>query len=445
MLQLITETELGIYSVSMNADANEVETKFLRGMKSLIVLKPDYTVFGIITFENFVDKGYFQSVFTAESMSSAFDKSNELRYDSISFHNVDISSSHRVFVIVDAENKVKAFLVDIEENAHPVDHALKSLITCEVDYCHEHFSASPAMTANSKKELFSSSMHSIQMETSSFCNRRCPYCVLAVYNRGRSFVPMDKMVYNRLMDELNEIDYKGIMDFHLFNEPLYERDYIVKLMKKTRQCLPHAYFRLVSNGDYLNEDFLEELCESGIGEFIITRQFNETWDIETQDASVKKFIDDLSLEIISFRVDVNDIKYQVAYKKNREVKFTVQSVNYLLTGNDRGVLKNVAKHIKNAGCNRPFNHFSVTYDGDVFPCCVMSPLLKGYSIGNIKSASIFDIFASEKACEFRKSVFRGLTLPSCCKNCHSDIVYTKDVARRDYIARIAKFGINPIK
>jgi hypothetical protein len=72
MLQLITETELGIYSVSMNADANEIETKFLRGMKSLIVLKPDYTVFGIITFENFVDKGYFQSVFTAESMSSAF-------------------------------------------------------------------------------------------------------------------------------------------------------------------------------------------------------------------------------------------------------------------------------------------------------------------------------------------------------------------------------------
>ncbi|MDR0580837.1 MAG: SPASM domain-containing protein [Holosporaceae bacterium] len=442
MLKLITESELGICSVSMNADAHEIETKFLCGLKSLIVLKPDYTVFGVITFEDFVDKGYYQSDLTAESMSSPLDKTIELKYDSISFRDIDISYSSRIFVITDAKGKVRAFLVDMEENARPVDHALKSLITCEVDYRHEHFFASPAMGADSKKKLFVDSMHSIQMETSSFCNRRCPYCVLSVYNRGQSFIPMDKIVYNRLMNELNEIDYKGILDFHLFNEPLYERDYIVKLMKKTRQCLPCARFRLVSNGDYLNGDFLDEICETGMGEFIITRQFNETWDIETQDASIKKFIDDLSLEIISFRADVNDIKYQVAYKKNREVKFTVQSTNFPLIGNDRGVLKNVAKHIKNGGCNRPFNHFSVTYDGDVFPCCVMSPTLKGYSIGNIKSASIFDIFASEKACGFRRSAFRGFTLPGCCKNCYSDTVYTKDAARRDYIARIAKFAIN---
>jgi radical SAM protein with 4Fe4S-binding SPASM domain len=442
MLKLITEPEFEVCSVSMDANANEIETKFLNGMKSLIVLKPDHTVFGVITFEDFVDKGYFQSALTAESMSSALDKASELKRDSISFRDTDISSARRIFVITDAEGKVKAFLADMGENRRPVDHALKSLIACEVDYRHEHFFSSPAMTAESKKKLFIDSMHSIQMETSSFCNRRCPYCVLAVDDRGQSFIPMDKMVYNRLMNELNELDYKGILDFHLYNEPLCERDYIVRLMKKTRQYLPHAYFRLVSNGDYLNEDFLDEICGTGIGEFIITRQFNGKWDIETQDASIKKFIDDLSLEIISFRVDINEIKYQAEYKRNREVKFTVQSVNFLLTGNDRGVLKNVAKHIKNGGCNRPFNHFSVTYEGDVFPCCVMSPTLKGYSIGNIKSASIFDIFASEKACEFRKSVFRGQTLPGCCKNCYSDTVYTKDAVRRDYIARIAKFAIN---
>jgi sulfatase maturation enzyme AslB (radical SAM superfamily) len=433
MFKLVAEPEFEKCSVASGARAREIEAKFLNGMSVLAVFTEDRKIHGIITFEDFVDKGYFKSNLSAGEMSRSFNELCKLKDFAISLQCSGFPAHHKMLAVLDSEDKVKAFFVEAKNANTSIDHVLKSLIASEVEYCREHFSPILDHDPDGEKRLFSESMHSIQMETSSFCNRRCPYCILSTHDRSRSFTPIDPKVYDRLMSGLQEIDYNRIMDFHLFNEPLYDRDYILGLMKKTRKFLPKAFFRLVTNGDYLNRSYLDELYGAGVGEFIVTRQFDGSWDNVKQDASIRQFIEGLSLDVISYRVDIKEIKYQVKYN---DAKFTVQSVDFLSTGNDRGICENVVKHIKNGGCNRPFNHFSVTYDGNCFPCCVMSPTLKEYSIGSLKEASIFDIFASAKACNFRKAVFRGPTLPGCCKNCYSDTVYVQEAARRDYVAKI---------
>lgn len=73
------------------------------------------------------------------------------------------------------------------------------------------------------------------------------------------------------------------------------------------------------------------------------------------------------------------------------------------------------KHKTNRSCHRLWTGCVVTVNGEVLPCCYDKA--GQYSFGNIFTAQLSDIYHSEKANRFRKSVIQkrfGLTI---CSNC----------------------------
>jgi radical SAM protein with 4Fe4S-binding SPASM domain len=102
----------------------------------------------------------------------------------------------------------------------------------------------------------------------------------------------------------------------------------------------------------------------------------------------------------------------------------VFSTNYDLYGSDRaGSVSLLKKQVgRMAPCDRPFNDFTVSYDGTIFPCCQMFAdnvdHCTDYAIGNLKDfPDIFTAYASTAMVEWRKHLLRYSPKARPCDTC----------------------------
>lgn len=111
----------------------------------------------------------------------------------------------------------------------------------------------------------------IEVEISTYCNRRCSWCPNHEHLRGQTQATMDPQIWQRLLDELGALGYAGEFAFHNYNEPLYAPDCLARLAE-ARAALPRARLVLFSNGDRLRHEpqLLDALVDSGLDELRIT-------------------------------------------------------------------------------------------------------------------------------------------------------------------------------
>src|SRR5262245_6641940 len=109
------------------------------------------------------------------------------------------------------------------------------------------------VAANSRDEartLFASSVKVVEIEIFTYCNRACWFCPNSKIDRRSSNNYMDEALYLRILSELAEIDYCGIVNFNRYNEPLADR-VILDRLRQARALLPKATLQTYTNGDYL--------------------------------------------------------------------------------------------------------------------------------------------------------------------------------------------------
>ena len=125
-----------------------------------------------------------------------------------------------------------------------------------------------------KRLAFKSGVRSIDLETSSQCNRRCEYCINATYDETRDRftknVFMKEDMFAAIIDQLAEIDFAGRIAFHYLNEPLMFVDLLVERITFARRKLPHAMLTVYTNGDFLTRPVLDRLAAAGVNAVEIT-------------------------------------------------------------------------------------------------------------------------------------------------------------------------------
>ena len=67
-------------------------------------------------------------------------------------------------------------------------------------------------------------LQNVEIEISSLCNRKCNYCPQCKIKRTRELFPLD--IFEKVMNELKEINYGGGLAFHQYNEPLLEYEHL---------------------------------------------------------------------------------------------------------------------------------------------------------------------------------------------------------------------------
>jgi radical SAM protein with 4Fe4S-binding SPASM domain len=270
-----------------------------------------------------------------------------------------------------------------------------------------------------RKYLFNKYVTVINLETSSYCNRKCDYCPVAFLDsKPRVFI--DEEHFQLLIDELRGLNFRGIVTMNLFNEPLAEHENFTKRLISLKKACPNSYVRINTNGDYLTKEILESIKEAGLNEILLTIHTanGQKYDDQSQLRKMDKRIEKLGLS--SFKILKNfeankNITYEISWKN---VRILIVSNNWSTFGLDRGgSVEKLSIESRSTACLVPFREVSIDFNGDVLWCWNIFRD-KSHSLGKIGEDSLTDIYFNKPAVELRRKLILDDTKEGVCSTCN---------------------------
>lgn len=276
-----------------------------------------------------------------------------------------------------------------------------------------------------KKRVFKENVQHVEIGISSFCNRKCWFCPNSIIDRYSKNIELKEDLFLKLLRELKEINYSNKVFFHRYNEPLYNKELLIKRLKQAREYLPQSYIHIVTNGDYLTLDYLKELKNAGVNEISVSFYYNGNdksvpFNIENIiKPKMMKFLNRLNLNYSIFQQTKDWCRLKSEYE---DIDIELVSANFENLGTDRGgILKDNINIVNRVSpCILTNFQIVVDYDADYTLCCNIrsdTETNKNYILGNIETHSVFDIFMGEKAVNFRKELLIEGTKKGPCAHC----------------------------
>ncbi len=297
-------------------------------------------------------------------------------------------------------------------------------MTEEIQFRRNHFA--PSLPPDEARELFALSVGYVEIETFTYCNRKCWFCPNSTMperqdKAGNRY--MNEDLYLRIVDELASVNYTGQIQFGRYNEPLADRVILDRIIQAKRR-LPLAWLYTHTNGDFLTPEYLEELALSGLDELAIqTYLGNEQhWDEADMLDRQSKQIERLGLRISKTICSVPGFRHyhELDYEG---MTVRIDARNFDSIGTDRGGLVQIQQERpRTAPCLIPFSRMYIDYTGDVMPCCNLRsdrPEHKEFSVCRLQDGhSISDAFVALHG--WRKSLMRFGPKSGPCATCRYD-------------------------
>lgn len=286
----------------------------------------------------------------------------------------------------------------------------------------DHFRAD--LSDDEKKGLFNQSVKMVELETFTFCNRKCGFCPNHTmpdrYTRAANRY-MDEGLYLGILDDLASIEYSGDISYSRYNEPLADRIILTRL-RQARDRIPSARLYTHTNGDYVTREYLDELVDAGLRHIAIQVYPSNggEFDMDALSARQDKLAKKLGLSVTPIHQSEVRRWLQAEY---RGMSVYLDVRNFSEVGTDRGQLVQIGVgHVRTSPCFVPFQQMYVDHDGSVMPCCNLrsdSPSHQKYVVARLSgSVSIFDAFASLS--EWRRSLLTFGKKAAPCDTCRYD-------------------------
>ena len=234
----------------------------------------------------------------------------------------------------------------------------------------------------------------VEISDSGTCNRKCIFCPRsdpAWINEFDNKEFISKKLHEKICIELSQINYKGILVYSGFNEPLLNKN-CYENISRTREYLPSAKIELITNGDVLNLDRIKKLFDSGLTTLLIS--------VYDGPDELKKF---------------HDLCEEAKLKKEQYVirnRYLPPEQDFGITMSNRGGSMQNAIHSVNPlkepinePCYYPSYNLFIDYNGDVLMCS--HDWRKKNILGNLNNKSILEIWLSDNAKQSRKNLSRA--------------------------------------
>ncbi len=282
-------------------------------------------------------------------------------------------------------------------------------------------------------------MYYIELEISSLCNRSCSYCPASKIHRKRELLPVT--IVEKIMKELQRINYTGGIAFHQFNEPLLELDHLIECIKCVKEYLPNTRMVLYTNGDFLTRKVYLKLKKLGIVKFYISCHLNkdETWSEELAIEKIRNVRNKLGYHTGRYNKSKVGVTYEpgklrallfkmkewsIVNLKKYPIVILIESHDFYNDGSTRmGTVhlnesSQVQENSNTYYCNTLFHGMHVSYNGNVYLCCDCcdgTEEAKPYLLGSVYEEDICELFA--KKFRYFESYVKdgGMKI---CQNCH---------------------------
>lgn len=231
----------------------------------------------------------------------------------------------------------------------------------------------------------------VEISESGTCNRKCIFCPRSDPNYEDIKEFIDPELINKLVIELAEFSYSGVILFSGFVEPLLDKK-IYGHIKTIHDHLPLSRIEMVTNGDVINIDRMKRLFESGLSTLLIS-----VYD---------SFKDAERFEKMCLNAGLKENQFVIRHR------YLPESESFGITINNRAGMMTGATYSIPAQtkalelpCHYPHYTFFMDYLGDVLLC--PHDWGKKNVVGNMKKESFRDIWLGEAFLRARKMLGTG--------------------------------------
>jgi hypothetical protein len=277
------------------------------------------------------------------------------------------------------------------------------------------------------REMFARCVRFVEIETFTYCNRKCWFCPNAVMperqdRRGNRY--MAEELYLRILGDLKSVDYAGQIQFGRYNEPLADRIILTRIRQAREHC-PRAWLYTHTNGDFLTLDYLDELAAAGLSEICMQSYLgnNDRYDEERMLARQEQQLRRLGLKVARTIASVPGMRHWHLTDYPR-LQLGIDARNFDTIGTDRGglVQVNVAAQ-RVAPCLVPFTNMYVDWTGNTVPCCNLRsdrPEHQSYIVSRLQEgASLFDAYVALYG--WRRDLLRFGPKKTPCDTCNYEV------------------------
>jgi MoaA/NifB/PqqE/SkfB family radical SAM enzyme len=275
------------------------------------------------------------------------------------------------------------------------------------------------------KEIFKQNLKLIEIETFSYCNRKCWFCPNSFIDRISDNKIMPEKTYIDLIDQLAEIDYSGELTYSRYNEPTSKRDLFIRRIEQARERLPNAVLRTNTNGDYMSRDYIEQLADVGFNQLWIQQYLsnNERYDHEKMRKRAERKIKKLGLPAkVITDIPGCKLEYDLSY---RGMTIHIRSRNFELDGSSRGDTNEIASdYTRTQRCLQVSNNMYIDFNGSVMVCCALRSDVPGQEsgiMGHISDGKLWDIYMSDAYKPWRDHHKEDGPKEGFCKTCRDSV------------------------
>jgi cyclic pyranopterin phosphate synthase len=234
----------------------------------------------------------------------------------------------------------------------------------------------------------------LNIETTTYCNRRCSYCPNSIFERSlkKNAREMSFSLFKKIVDDLAEMGFTGRISPQLYGEPLTDSR-LVSRMEYANTTLPRAKLLIVTNGDFLTPTLLNQLRDVGVHDYFIT--------IHDSDPRARK----QSIERIK----------QLKKGAKRDKKDVTLEYQTVINPSNRGGLIEITRRTPPPRCLDLDNALPINYRGDVLVCC--NDYLGEVTFGNVQHESLKDVWTKPEFVKLREMLTKKVYSLDICKRC----------------------------
>lgn len=227
-------------------------------------------------------------------------------------------------------------------------------------------------------------LKAVEIEINSHCNKACSYCPNSIEERIEKG-SMDPILFERIIDQLVQADFKGKVCYDFYNEPTLCK-HLDSFVSLTKKKLPKSEIHLYSNGSLLTRERFLKLYELGVTHFIITKHEDEGEDN-------KPYLFEQTFKDLE-----EDLKNIVRLRTHKDLHLT----------NRGGSLEHIKINqldISTLSCFIPSFMLTITVLGNVIPC--FEDYFQKNQMGNIKEESLETIWNKPAYKKMRNALMLG--------------------------------------
>lgn len=243
-----------------------------------------------------------------------------------------------------------------------------------------------------------------EISLSGLCNRQCPFCPRAdhsVYPNTKEYI--EQTLHAKMMRELGELDYTGLIVYSGYSEPLLHRG-IVEIVKEARTLCPKAKIEVYTNGDSLKVGMIRKLIGAGLNTILVS-----LYDGPEQ---IEKFT--------TMRREAGVTDQQMILRE----RYLLEKGEGMHLSNRAGTIDFKQMHVEplkqslKRQCFLPFYMMMVDHTGEVFLCS--HDWIKKFVVGDLRKQTVLEVWNSKKMKAARESLAEGNRCFGPCVKCDVD-------------------------